>query len=55
LTIYLNTNGLFNETHHDAKSTLGKLGNGHAIVVSDAEFLDLISIPDEQLGANMVQ
>jgi hypothetical protein len=55
LTIYLNTNSLCIEAHHGAKSTLGKLENWTAIVVSYGKFWDHVAIPGEQLGANMLQ
>jgi hypothetical protein len=55
LTVYLNTNGFCIEAHHGAKSTLGKLENWTAIVVSDANFWDLVAIPGEQIAANLVQ
>jgi hypothetical protein len=53
--VYLNRNGLFRESHHCAKSTLGKLENWLAIVGLDAKFWDIVVIPDEHLGANLVQ
>jgi hypothetical protein len=53
--VYLNTNVLYREAHHCAKSTLGKLENWHVIVGSDAKFWDIVSIPREHLGANLVQ
>jgi hypothetical protein len=43
------------EAHHGAKSTLGKLENWTAIVVSDVNFWDRVAIPSERLGANLVQ
>jgi len=55
LIVYLNTNGLCIEAHHGAKITLGKMNHWNAIVGSDANFWDRVAIPDEQLGANMVQ
>jgi hypothetical protein len=36
-------------------STLGKLENCLAIVGLDSKFWDLVAIPNEQLGANLVQ
>jgi hypothetical protein len=55
MTFYLNTHGLCSEGHHCAKSTLGKMENWPAIVGSNAKFCDIVAIPGEQLGANMVQ
>jgi hypothetical protein len=55
LIVYLNTNGLCIESHHGAKSTLGKLENWTTIVVSDANFWDRVAIPSEGLGDNLVQ
>jgi uncharacterized protein (DUF362 family) len=43
------------KSHHGSKSTLGKLENWTAIVVSDANFWDHVAILGEWLGANMVQ
>ena len=52
----IKNNDLWSEAHHCAKSTLGKLKNWLAIVGSPHEkFLDLVAIPSEQLGANLVQ
>jgi hypothetical protein len=43
------------KAHHGAKSTLGELEHWTAIFGSAANFWDLVAIPGEQLGANMVQ
>ena len=55
MIVYLNTNDLCIEAHPRAKSTLGELEHWIAIVGSYAKFWDLIAIPDEPLGANLVQ
>jgi hypothetical protein len=55
LIVYLNTNGLCIKAHPGAKSTLGELEHWSAIAGSDANFWDLVAIPGEQLGANLVQ
>jgi hypothetical protein len=55
VTVYLNTNDLCSEDHHCAKCTLGKLENWPTIVGSNEKFWDLVAIPREQLGANLVQ
>ena len=55
MIVYLNTTNLCSEAHHCAKSTLGKLENWPAIVGLDVKFWDLVAIPGEQPGANMVQ
>jgi hypothetical protein len=55
MTVFLNTNGICSESHHFSKSTLGKLENWPTIVGSDVKFWDLVAIPGEQLGANLVQ
>jgi hypothetical protein len=52
---YLNINGICIESHHGSKSTLGELEHWIAIVGSAANFWDLIGIPGEQVGANLVQ
>jgi hypothetical protein len=45
----------FIEVPHGAKSTLGKLEHWTAIVGSTMNFFDLVAIPGERLGANLVQ
>jgi hypothetical protein len=55
LTVYLNTNNLCIKDHHGAMSTLEKLENWTAILVSDENFLDHVAIPGERLEANLVQ
>ena len=55
MIVYLNMNDLCIEAHHGAKSTLGKLENWTAIVVSDVKFLDRVAIPGEWLGTNLAQ
>ena len=55
ISFTINTNGLCSKSHHFTKSTLGKLENWLAIVGSDVKFWDPVAIPEEQLGANMVQ
>jgi hypothetical protein len=55
VTIYLNTNDLCSESHHYAKSTLGKLEKWLAIVGLDAKFWDLVAILGKQLEVNLVQ
>jgi hypothetical protein len=54
VTVYLNTYDLCSKYHYCAKGTLGRVEKWFAIVVSDAEFWDLVAIPSEQLGANLV-
>jgi hypothetical protein len=55
LIVYLNTNDLFIEVPHGAKSTLGKLEHWTAIVGSFTKFWGLVVIPGERLGVNLVQ
>ena len=55
MIVYLNKNNLCIEAHHGAKSTLGKLEHCTTIVGSAANFWDLVAIPGERLGANLVQ
>ena len=55
MTFYLNIDGLCSEAQHCSKSTLGKLENWLEIVGSYAKFWDLVFIPGEKLGANLVQ
>ena len=55
MNVYLNTTVICIESHHGAKSTLGKLESWTAIVVSDVKFWDHVAIPGERLGANLVQ
>jgi hypothetical protein len=51
----LNTEGLWSEALHCAKSMLEKLENFLAIVGLVENFWGLAAIPSEQLGADLVQ
>jgi hypothetical protein len=53
--VYLNTNNLSIESHLGAKSAMGKLEHWTIIVGSNANLWDLVAIPGERLGANLVK